>query len=212
MSCVRTVLGVSIGLFFLVCPLHAGFVYMQDWETGTGGWTAQTGSVERVEVPGAPSGTWVQQISHNNVEHYYYYSPFIPVVSGQTYQISAWIDWVSGGCPFLGVYVYDPGYQKLSSNWLIGAPCSDPPGIVTIVPMEDGWHQYSALFTMPAGAGYIKLVDKVWGYGRKDYAKPGDDLSYFDDHRVALVPLPGAIFVGGLGVICGQIARRRLAR
>jgi len=210
----RVKIFLAVAAASLVVPdlVHAGFVYMQDWEAGTGGWTAKTGSVERVEVSGAPSGTWVQQINHNNVDGYYFYSPFISVTPGQTYEISAWINWVGGGCPFLGVYRYDYNHHLLGKDWLIGAPTSNPPGIVTIVPMVDGWHQYSAQLVMPAGTSYIKLVDKVWGYGKSWYGKPGSDLSYFDNHAVALVPLPAAIVMGGIGVVFSQIARRRLVR
>jgi len=68
-------------------------VYLQDWESGTGGWFSKHGPsdpVILVQDPEAPSPTTVQRITRVDWGGNYF-SPLIPVTPGKTYVMAGWI-------------------------------------------------------------------------------------------------------------------------
>lgn len=185
-------------------------IYFQDWESGTpgsysiyDGWFSKYyytisedyDLIDIVTDPCEPSSRGqVHQITRVDAASNYL-SPLIGVTPGQRYIVSAWIRWVSGGWPFVGVSRYDadghpiglPLYDPNTAPrliWLIGkgdyhmregySPQGD---LVTAVPEADGWHYYDKIFTVPEGTAYVRIMTELWAGA----SRSGDPNAYFDD-------------------------------
>jgi hypothetical protein len=232
---INIIASLSLVLLLNQCVI-ANPVYVQDWESGIndglGGWTASIDPVNRVNSASSPpSGDWVQEITRNNKDGYNYCSGLINVAAGQTYTVGAWINWMGGEVPFLGVKMYDSGgnlvwFVGTNGNptymtWIAGvAGYVNPVGANPIIAVKadaDKWHWYSTQVTIPVGVTDIQFRDKVWGYGSANNHLPDIDpsdpskysLSYFDDFTVSAVPLPGALMLSGLGIGIVRWMRRR---
>ncbi|MDP6716585.1 MAG: hypothetical protein QF368_18440, partial [SAR202 cluster bacterium] len=162
--------------------------YIQDWENGPQGWFGKHGPndpVVLVDDPTAPSGSMVQQLTRRTGAGDYF-SPLIPVTSGQTYCAGAWIKWLSGARPFVGFDGYDHG-RRDGRYWLIGREGygSSLGGNDTVTPVLadiDEWRWHEKQFTIGFGDSLIRLTNELSG----ETVKPGPDLAYFDDLSVRL--------------------------
>jgi hypothetical protein len=158
------------------------FLYLQTWESGTGGWFSKLGAgdpVVLVSDPTAPSPSTVHKITTCQSGGHYY-SPLIPVVPGQTYCFSLWIRWEGGCWPFLGIDRYNAAGTNLGENWLIGQP-GYPDGFggtVTPVPATaSGWNLYFKTITIPAGVTQVRLKNEMF----VGASKGGATLGFFDN-------------------------------
>jgi len=158
------------------------FLYLQTWESGTGGWFSKFGGgdpVILVSDPTAPSPSTVHRIT-TCASGGHYYSPLIPVVPGQTYCFSLWIRWEGGCWPFLGIDRYNAAGTNLGENWLIGQP-GYPDGFggtVTPVPATaSGWNLYFKTITIPAGVTQVRLKNEMFSGATKG----GATLGFFDN-------------------------------
>lgn len=197
-------------------------VYKQDWESEDHGWFSKfpDDPVVRVEDPNAPSGTYVQQITSVTAAGHYF-SPFIAVTPGKTYEVCGWIKWIKGGWPFIGINQYTAAADMYFrwENWLIGMEGYltglDDTDTVTPVPEVDGWHWYSKTFTIADGTTYIRLKDELWQtQGRGGSVLPAE--GYFDDIALCEVvegdgiPLFSDILaIMPLGIVAGAVVIRR---
>ncbi len=186
--------------------------YLQDWEDGTAGWYSKLGPevdpILIVDDPVPYSGDWSQKVMRVDAASNYL-SPLIEVTPGESYAVSAWINWESGGWPFVGISRYNefesPIGLPLSNEpgtaprliWLIGQDGYhtkegyDPPGgLVTPVPIVDGWHRYEKAFIVPTGTAYVRIMTELWKGASRDGDNP---LAYFDD--IAMHTVPHILFV-----------------
>ncbi len=174
-------------------------IYFQGWENGTAGWYSKLGPGDPIEIVDDPvhSGTYSQKVLRVEAASHYL-SPLIKVTAGERYRVSAWIKWVSGGWPFVGVSRYnefgspmglpllnDPPYTAPRLIWLIGKSDYhtregyDPVGgLVTPVPIVDEWNYYEKIFTVPEGTAYVRIMTELWKGASRDEDEP---LAYFDD-------------------------------
>jgi hypothetical protein len=179
-------------ILFVADKVHAQTsLYLQDWESGVGGWFGRLGAGDPVPLaqdPSAPSPTTVQQItrSYSGGD---YFSPLIPLQGGHTYCISGWVRWVGGGWPFIGIDNYNASGEALGENWLIGLE-GHPTGYgdtVTPVPADTTyWHQYRKTITLRSDTVSVRMKDELWDHS----VKPGGDLGFFDDLTVNDGPCP----------------------
>ncbi|MFX0063465.1 MAG: hypothetical protein ACFFC7_14910 [Candidatus Hermodarchaeota archaeon] len=172
-------------------------IYLQDWESGAGGWYSKYGPsdpVDIITVSDAPSPTHVHKITRVDAGGNYF-SPLIPVSPGKTYCVAGWIKWVSGGWAFIGIDHHDVDGTYMRENWLIGMPgywCDQETGCVTPVPIDvpaDEWHWYAKVFTMPEDTFYIALKNELW----QTSGRGGSPLGYFDDIALYEIIVPATI-------------------
>jgi hypothetical protein len=180
---------------------NAAVEYIQDWESGAAGWYSKHGSSDPVTIifnSEAPSPTMVQQITRMD-SWGNYFSPLIPITPGETCCIGGWINWVSGGWPFIGFYQYSSDQEFLSPVWLIGQPGYNTGlgDIVTPVPVADGWHWYEKTVTIDEGTAYIRLMNEL--FNSPSATRGGLPLAYFDD--ITITPEPASMLLLGLGGI-----------
>ena len=170
-------------------------VYLQNWESGSQGWFSKNGPsdpVTIVSVPNPPSPPMAQEISRlDSVGNYF--SPLIPVTPGTTYLVSAWVDWVGGGQPFIGVQGFSSSSTLLWGStvcWLIGSenyPTVCFANGITPIPALDGWHWYGQNVTIPQGTSFLRITDELYAGGP---FRPGPTISYFDDIAIGLPTTP----------------------
>jgi len=205
MNCDKKLL-LLIALFAIAAPVVYGNpfieVYLQDWEDGIGEWYSKLGDVEDpiklVFDPHAPSPTQVHEVTREEAATNYL-SGLRPVKPGQHYSVGAWINWVHGGWPFVGIARFNeskgriglPGYDPGTAPhliWLIGLEGYDTRegyesigDLVTPVPVVKGWNYYEKDFIVPEGTYYIRITTELL----KRTLYPGRDdkppLAYFDD-------------------------------
>ncbi len=195
-------------------------IYFQGWESGEpgsysmyDGWFSKyyytiSPTYDLIVIVDDPvhSGDFSQKVMRVDAASNYL-SPLIEVTAGERYRVSAWINWVSGGWPFVGVSryneyerpiglpLYDP-YTAPRLIWLIGKgdyhtrEGYEPEGdLVTPVPIVDGWNYYEKVFTVPEGTAYVRIMTELWkGASRDDDNNNDEPLAYFDDiamHAIA---------------------------
>jgi hypothetical protein len=116
---------VFIVLVFAILPIArtvvaSELIYFQDWEDGIGGWYSKHGDLDPViltEDLEAPSPPTVQEINRVD-EGGNYFSPLIPLRPGRTYCLAGWINWISGGWPFISILRRKLAYWKRRLfNW-----------------------------------------------------------------------------------------------
>ena len=216
----------SVTVLFLMLGVQASATtiystpYFQGWEGATreeqiAGWYSKydfkypgLDPILIVDDPLPYSGDWSQKVIQVDAASNYL-SPLIEVTPGESYAVSAWINWEGGGWPFVGISRYnefespmglpllnDPPYTAPRLIWLIGQEGYhtregyDPPGgLVTPVPIVNGWHMYEKAFIVPPGTAYVRIMTELW----KGASREGDPLAYFDD--IAMHTDPHVFFV-----------------
>jgi len=192
--------------------------YLQNWESGISGWYSKYQpyygpDYDPILIVSDPDP------AHANVQSVVrvdaatnYLSPLIKVTAGESYAVSAWINWVSGGWPFVGVARFSesgsrvgrPNYYEPETAphliWLIGLEgyhetegCVPVTDIVTPVPIVDGWYWYEKAFTVPEGTAYLRLTTELF----KHQTRGGDPLGYFDDIAIDVAPATEVTFQAG---------------
>ncbi len=210
----------SVTVLFLMLGVQAKATtiystpYFQGWEDGTAEWYSKydfkypgLDPILIVDDPLPYSGDWSQKVIRVDAATNYL-SPLIVVAPGESYAVSAWINWESGGWPFVGISRYNefesPIGLPLSNEpgtaprliWLIGMDGYysregyDPPGsLVDPVPIIYGWRWYEKEFTVPTGTAYVRIMTELF----KHAGREGDPLAYFDD--IAMYSVPVIFFV-----------------
>ena len=165
----------DIGIAAGACAAAAASVpYVQDWESGTGGWMDRTGNPPTLATDGtSPSGSAVQSIDRATSGGDYS-SPWINVTAGQTYCVTVALKWLGGGAPFVGL---QPSNAS-GPVWIVGASgYADAFGPVQAVSAsEAGWQQFQYTVVMPAGATQARLWVELFSGESKD----GANQAYFD--------------------------------
>jgi len=157
-------------------PESLDIPYTQDWEAGAGDWSSAQGeAVTLTSDATSPAGSSVQQLDRATSGGDYF-SPYLPIVGGQTYCVSAKIKWVSGAAPFVGLERL-AGTVSKGVSWLFGAAYTDMNGStqeISSTPL--GWQNPSRTVVIPAGVTRVRLIDELY----VNSSKGGVSLSYFD--------------------------------
>ena len=171
--------------------------HLETFEAAQTGWFSKHGTSDPVTFvvdASAPSPTHVQQVARLDSGGNYY-SPFVDLPGGQTYCVAGWINWESGGWPFIGIDKYSATGGALGENWLIGTdgfPAGNVGGgSVTAVPADAiGWHWYNRTINLPAGTAKVRLKTELWNGASKGGAPLGwfDDIAIFDGACPAEAP------------------------
>ncbi len=133
------------------------------------GWAACTGTSGRVQSFKQPTASSVRSSWFN----------LIPITTGQTYCLSAWINWMGGPRPFVNLHRFDALMSpKGGIHPMMGAAGSDGlNGQTTTISADSGFRRYHKTFTAPADTAFIQIE-----HGTSTSAsKPGAPLTYFDD-------------------------------
>jgi len=152
--------------------------YIEDWESGTGGWKDLNGQAPAlVTDASSPSGQAVQQVNRAMATAGGdYFSPRLEVVGGSSYCIRANLKWLSGAAPFVGIEQFANGNSQ-GINWLIGSKYTDAKGSTTVVSNTDtGWQTLETPLSLSENTTQVRLVDALFETG----SKGGDPLADFD--------------------------------
>jgi len=190
-------------------------LFYEDFESGLSAWVGQGGdpSAHHGQIVADPlnpsSGNNVLTFTQTNWGgDIFATAAGFAVTPGQQYTISFKYlgDPSQGGTPGnLGGYAgISAGFPSSNHIWYYGTSdvSSAEPKLI-----DDGqWHSYSYTFTAYAGMNPVHLMFEDFylaGYGLNNVA--GD--VYFDDIR--LVPVPGAVLLGLLGLSAAGVTLRR---
>ena len=155
--------------------------YTQDWEAGDGNWSSVNGgAVTLASDATSPAGPAVQQLDRATFGGDYF-SPYLPIVGGQAYCVSAKIKWIGGAAPFVGIERFS-GDTSLGVNWLFGTAYTDARGSTQAIgSSETGWQDLSRTVVIPAGTTQIRFTDELY----VDSTKDGPHLGYIDGLSIA---------------------------
>ena len=165
-------------------PFLIDRIYFQNWEDGISGWHSKhTGDpIVLIEDLESSARTTVHKITRDDSGGNYF-SSTISVIPGEGYCLSAWINWVSGGWPFLGIEEFTQDERHLRYHWLIGQEGYDSGfsdgTIVTPVQIQDGWHWFRKTFTVERDVTKIKIMSEL--FNSASATRGGSPLAYFDD-------------------------------
>ena len=205
-----------LGFSAIIAVLVAGAVasaaptYLQDWESGVAGWASKHGSSDPVVLvtdPTSPAGSMVHKVTRTDSGGNYF-SPIIPLIPGQKYVLGAWINWVSGGTPFIGVYMRDAAGNIVQPEWLIGQsgyPTGDGTTVTPVDPNAQGWTWYQKSFIANPDVVTTQIRTELFGAG-----KGGNPLAFFDGIQITQVPVPSSLLLCGIGLsMVRRVVRRK---
>jgi cysteine-rich repeat protein len=171
-------------------------LFQESWESGADGWTDSSGNpVTPATDSTSPAGAGVQKIDTSSTS---YQSPWIPVQGGQQYCVAAYVRWVSGSWPFIGIQRhYEAGQTPPAVDWLIGQgsyPNSQFAPLTPVSATDPNWQYVSHTVSMPADVSQVRLVDELWDGDTKG----GSELAYFDglaiDNGACQTAVPETIY------------------
>lgn len=179
------------GIMPALAKASESLVYLQDWESGTAGWTSKHGgAVVLAKRADAPSPPTVQKIARRDSDGDNF-SPLIPMSGGAFYCFSAWIKWAGGGWPFVGFDNYNADGSFVGTTWVIGRKGykigygGGEAQTVTPVPASvKGWKKYQKTIYVGSSIQQVRLKNELWDLD----SKPGNDLALFDDLRIQARP------------------------
>jgi hypothetical protein len=147
-------------------------VFSENWEAGTGAWRANGGPITLVTESSACDTFQRESVSASGGR--VFTASGIPVNSGASYCLTAWIRGTPDAIPFLGIQISDAAGDLLGAeHWLMGLagyttgyPDND---VVTTVTSDGNWGWYAKAFTMDAGAGDVVIKDENFSSGSADF-------------------------------------------
>jgi hypothetical protein len=158
-----------------VCqPSCQAVVFSETWESGSGAWRALDGGqiLLQSDGMGTPCGEYQHETasaSGGRVGS----TPGIPMNSGATYCLGAWIRGSNGATPFLGIELTDAaGDRTFNEHWLIGLSgytTNYGTDVVTPVTSDGNWAWYTKTFVMDNNWSDIFIKDENFGGGTADF-------------------------------------------
>jgi RHS repeat-associated protein len=156
----------------------AARIYSQTWDTGSiGGWADSAGNPATTATDAtSPDGPGVQSITKNSNATTYQPDSWTPVLAGESYCVSAYVRWISGSWPFIGLQLSNASGEI---DWVIGQGGYTPAPLGPITPISAGttaWQYVSNTVNIPPNVTAVRLVDELWSGA----SKGGVDSAYFD--------------------------------
>lgn len=204
---------ICIGAMVLIGVLNSGVlanpIFTEDFESGLLLWTGKSGGPHHGLITTDPhnSGNKVLTFTATASGGDIFTTAAFNLVAGQQYSVS--FDYLglpkgiaggSGG--FAGLAQGYPGTHR----WYYGTNTTS--GAAPILVDDEQWHSYTYDFVASAQTGNsIHLMFEDFRYSSASIA--GD--AFFDNVRIATVPVPGAMLLGTIGISLAGYLRRRKA-
>jgi RHS repeat-associated protein len=153
-------------------------LYSETWESGSAdGWAGSSGNAVMLATDTtSPAGSAIQQINANGV--IYQPNAWTAVQPGQIYCISAYVRWVGGSWPFIGIQLsHSSGATE--TDWLMGEGSYTNSPFAPLTPIsatDANWQSLSHTVSIPNDVSQVQLTDELWNGDTKG----GADLAYFD--------------------------------
>jgi hypothetical protein len=150
----------------------SGLAFSESWESGTGAWRT-TGAPVSLASDGSACGMFERETLSAQGGRVFT-AAGIPVNSGASYCLTAWIRGTSDAIPFMGIQISDAaGNLGGQEHWLMGLdgyttgyPNND---LVKTVISDGNWGWYAKSFTMDVGASDVIIKNENFGTGAADF-------------------------------------------
>jgi len=199
---------IAIVCAFVAVPVRAD-LFSEDFESGLGAWTGFSGQIVANPIGAGNTLNFRSVYAGGDT----FTSVGIALTPGQSYSVS--FDYL--GVPGQGTPGDLGGYAGLSEGTTPGNPGShmwyygtgSVSGAAAVLVDDGAWHRYTYNFTAPVvgNAGSFSVIHLMFEDFSGSGGVAGD--AYFDN--ISLVPVPGAVLLGILGLSAAGIKLRKFA-